>query len=558
MSEETPIFGKKEVLLSSKLNQAFESKAQKTHSHSKDQVGLDKVDNTADNEKKIDHSLAFNRNEPNAHDASAIGFKQSGVGAVESSVQTQLRKMPMASGYMDLAKAINAAVDGDFVLGVTSNLTVRIPSDAPDMQTAIDRLAPVSPKITIDILIESGHKITRGLLVEHGNYSQFMISAEDSVVYLDNDFTGPVDGVAEEYGSIPDNLIVGDRASMPVLNCLIDMENRFGHGYRLVAGSRGEARARCGVINAGHVGIKGDAATFYGPATRWDGASEAAIQATLASTFSMQRAVWSNSGTGIVCSRGSTVHAQSGKGVNCRQHAVHAKRGFCNVEDADLKGASRNAVLAELQGQVNATGADLRNSGEAALNIRNGGFISATDALTDNGSPSPIDSTVGAFNFVRGRGIIFDENSLFGTFPPQAVSWTPVIAGSTVAGEHTYTSRFARAVKSGGIVHLYGFIQIDEWDTSASGSILITGLPFTPLGPNNGYTQSGVMGRSNMDAPSDFCGWVITSAGNSPFLRVRANLTTGGVTDATVASFKNGTAITFSIQMEVKNDVFLL
>src|SRR5690625_1807571 len=95
-----------------------------------------------------------------------------------------------------------------------NTIQLRIPTDFPTLQAAIDTYSrlPMRQGARVELLIESGHELTSGLLVEHGDYSRFVISAEAAEVTLATGFAGTI--------------ILGRNAAMPTLNCLIDAQNQ--------------------------------------------------------------------------------------------------------------------------------------------------------------------------------------------------------------------------------------------------------------------------------------------------------------------------------------------
>lgn len=100
-------------------------------------------------------------------DADQVVYQPPGFGAVATTVQDQLELEHFISDFATLADAITAAT-GSFKLLVNDNLTVRIPTDAANLQTAVDCLAPNNPQITITLNIESGHSPQSGCTVANG------------------------------------------------------------------------------------------------------------------------------------------------------------------------------------------------------------------------------------------------------------------------------------------------------------------------------------------------------------------------------------------------------
>jgi hypothetical protein len=66
-------------------------------------------------------------------------------------------------------------------------------------------------------------------------------------------------------------------------------------------------------------------------------------------------------------------------------------------------------------------------------------------------------------------------------------TWTPVIAGSSTAGTATYSSAVGRYTKIGNRVFIQCYV---EWSSgTGTGSLWITGLPFTAANISGGFTS---------------------------------------------------------------------
>jgi hypothetical protein len=93
-------------------------------------------------------------------------------------------------------------------------LTYRIPTDFPSLQAAVDALLPTVLGDVITLNIETGHKLTSGLIVENGDYTQFTITSTDATVLLSASW---VAGTA---------LLTGTNARMPNWNIFVDCEGK--------------------------------------------------------------------------------------------------------------------------------------------------------------------------------------------------------------------------------------------------------------------------------------------------------------------------------------------
>jgi hypothetical protein len=93
-------------------------------------------------------------------------------------------------------------------------LTYQIPTDFLSLQAAVDALSPTVLGDVITLNIETGHKLTSGLIVENGDYTQFTITSTDATVLL---AAGWVAGTA---------LLTGTNARMPNWNIFVDCEGK--------------------------------------------------------------------------------------------------------------------------------------------------------------------------------------------------------------------------------------------------------------------------------------------------------------------------------------------
>lgn len=236
-------------------------------------------------------------------DASQVVYQPPGVGAVATNVQTQLEHEHFISDFATLADAITAAT-GSFKLLVNDNLTVRIPTDAANLQTAVDCLAPNNPQITITLNIESGHSPVSGVRVSNGDYSQFRITSTDAEVVLSSSF-----GTVEDF-------IYGLNAKLPRLACLVDANSKANAGYSADGASVGYVEANCGVKNTWGNGCRAyGGSTIHAFDTIWTGCAKS-------NTF----------GSGILA-WGSTVFASGADVSNSMYYGAQAAHGGILVID---------------------------------------------------------------------------------------------------------------------------------------------------------------------------------------------------------------------------------
>lgn len=110
-----------------------------------------------------------------------------------------------------------------------------------------------------------------------------------------------------------------------------------------------------------------------------------------------------------------------------------------------------------------------------------------------------------------------------------AGTWLPALAGSTIEGNHTYANRGGVWVKNGPLVYVTGIVAVSDFDTSASGAMYITGLPF-----------EGATGSHNASAFSmaRFQGITFDTANDYSFPTL---MMPGGVSHIQIVQFGSGT-----------------
>lgn len=187
--------------------------------------------------------------------ATKVGYKAPGATALLRNAEEALRDIPTLAGYPNAASAITEAVAGNFVVGVSSDVTVNIPTDAANLQVALDRLTPLNKKCTITLNIESGHALSTRVTLVRRDCSQFRITSTDATVPL-----------ATGYNT---NIFTGFYAAMPYLACKIDAANQVaGAGADLEGGSMVFDPDNSGILNTWSGGLQ----TRYGAEVVHDGA----------------------------------------------------------------------------------------------------------------------------------------------------------------------------------------------------------------------------------------------------------------------------------------------
>lgn len=245
----------------------------------------------------------------------------------------------------------------------TTVLTVHIPSEFPDLQTAIAKTSHVSTgggKIVL--MIEAGHALTGGVATIGVDHSHYWVESEDPVVYLDNAFAG-VSDVGMLSDDKTDHLFLGYYGRMPVLNCLIDMGHRGDSGYWGCWASHGFVRPGCGVRNAGYhgLGFRGGSCTAHG--SIFSGAKQSGFRVAFCANVNAQLANADNccqdvddSGpaTGALdVSRGGRLFFRQGSCLNSGATGFNVRRGsYINTEQADFSGAAAYGGIVQNGAQI--------------------------------------------------------------------------------------------------------------------------------------------------------------------------------------------------------------
>jgi len=353
-------------------------------------------------------------------DADQVVYQPPGFGAVATTVQDQLELEHFISDFATLADAITAAT-GSFKLLVNDNLTVRIPTDAANLQTAVDCLAPNNPQITITLNIESGHSPHSGCTVANGDYSQFRITSTDAEVVLSPSF-----GTSA-------NFIYGLNAKLPRLACLVDANSKANYGYAAWGASVGYVEANCGVKNTWGDGCRAyGGSTIYAFDTIWTGCAKN-----------------NTTGSGIV-SWGSTVFASGADVSNSMYYGAQAAHGGIlvidngtanncfryNLRATDAGWMSADGVTSNYAGCAPGTNLPYPDAAAAGYGIYafNGSWIAARDALATNAKHSGVLASNGCTIHARGATLTdCGENGVYAS-PCSTVDATE----TDVSGAGTY------------------------------------------------------------------------------------------------------------------------
>ena len=327
----------------------------------------------------------------------------------------------------------------------------------PDLQSAVeafDGYARVGSQY-IELRIIS--PLTKGLLVLR-DMERYRITSGMGTVTLAPGFNGVSNEFFESYGANTlapvykhaQNVIVGFRAKLPQLLCLIDMASprgagRLGHGISVQVGDV-YIGGGAGVLNAGLTGITAQSANVFAIDSVFSGAGAENIRIQQAGTVTFQNAVAddgmmetsgglpSASGAAVFVSRASTANLTNIKIRNSRGIGIETHGAFLRMVDAVVTGAASDAARFELGTHITAANTDFSGSGRDAVGVAHnsivglnncnlsgcaryslsmyggGGIVGIEDATTKTGAPgvpSLADvSGVADFNWISPNGIV--------------------------------------------------------------------------------------------------------------------------------------------------------
>ena len=161
------------------------------------------------------------------------------VGVGDASLRQQLESVAIYDkDYPTIAEAFGRAYYLGAALVLTSSRTIRIPSDAPSLQSVVDICARIKSDVYLTIILDAGFIFTEETLVEKRDCSWMTIQSDDSVVKVSPSFSGI-------------NLIHVVNSFGPIWDILADMAgSSAGNGIYVRRTSDIEVRPGKGVINA--------------------------------------------------------------------------------------------------------------------------------------------------------------------------------------------------------------------------------------------------------------------------------------------------------------------
>ena len=133
-----------------------------------------------------------------------------------------------------------------------------------------------------------------------------------------------------------------------------------------------------------------------------------------------------------------------------------------------------------------------------------------------------VEGNAAYFTVKNGGGIDFSATAGTGTSELfddyEEGTWTPVIAGNTVAGSNTYTVQNGYYTKIGNRVLINLDIAMSNKDAAMDGTVIITGLPFTPSTATNNAASMAFGRYDNVNLSAGYTQLVAMVQSNGTFL----------------------------------------
>jgi len=307
-----------------------------------------------------------------------IGFEPVGASVVARSVEDKLRETISVADYPDLQTAIATATANNFFISVTENTTVRIPTDAPTLQNAIDHIYINGNETQVTLHIESGHQLTAPLLCKNKNFEDFLITSADPSVQLIPGFVGIPNQTefGEGIGLTDSALIYLDNAHGPTIGTVFDLEQQatVQVGFAVCNASVGMVKPNCGFINASEVNAFVVSAKLNARSGVFSGAGREGLRARVNSLINAPEADFSGCVTSLTSavpavfiSRSSVAYINDIDVSNSGGYGVSVHRSFASCESANISNAQEIGLEVDTGSFVNAAGVDVSNCGTNAI-----------------------------------------------------------------------------------------------------------------------------------------------------------------------------------------------
>lgn len=335
-----------------------------------------------------------------------------------------------ASQRVEAMRKIFASFSGDTV-------HIRVPTDYPDVIDAINstRNVKTGNGTLIEILIEAGFEIAKGIDIRNYDASRYVIRSVDPVVKLSAAFSPcDISDLSADYAGIvgegTNPLMFGFYSKMPVLACVIDMQNMYGSGIQL-AESECTVAHGCGVVNAGFRGIQVHGrANLYG--ANFSGATGAALRVQQGSTVcansfngdnSMKGADGSNAA--IYVSRSSSCEFRYGSAQNSGADGLTCRRSKVTAADANFSGSAGRGIFSESVGDVDFIGGTATNCVGVSVLSTYGSRIHVGQATLSRANPANP-----AIQYQQGGMVFTNDGTVLNGVSGSATTLRPFVAGT--------------------------------------------------------------------------------------------------------------------------------
>src|SRR5690625_90592 len=370
--------------------------------------------------------------------------QNSHIPAVLESIRTFGRNAPGDGPPLNLVRGLEVpgavqSADGQWWEDVGYNtITVRIPSDFPSEQAAVDHYSrlPMRRGARVVILFESGFEPVTGISATNGNYSYFVVRSEDPVVNVSDDFAGASAETTD--GMSTGNFIVGKMAAMPVLDCRVNMKGLGQNGYYAIASCTGYVTPGSGVNWAGNYGILARTSFVFAEKTSWSDAYSVGIRAQHGGVIGAQaatadRCCKKEGSAAVRASRGSLIHFVLGKARDSGARGCLAIRGQITAEGSDFSGAELWGIDVQQKGVVRARDATVNDCLTGGIRVRHGSDLDFMNGeCKRNGGYGLRAEDASSFN---ARGATFEDNTTYNVYAQDASRGS--LAGASLTGAGT-------------------------------------------------------------------------------------------------------------------------
>lgn len=319
--------------------------------------------------------------------------------------------------------AITYAVNNGAIINFDFDATIRVPTDAPTIQKAIDAIN-AEPNVDITINIEAGHILTAGFRIDNRDCSYMTISSTDAVVTCSPSFA--LMSITDlSFGLRSDkNMFVAVQARMPRWNILVDASGvDSNYGIMLMQGSYGYVYPNKGIINMQSSTIEGvGAVAAYASQLNAYGANfsgcQNGVQATVGSIANCAAANLTNcSAAGMDVSRSSIGYCNDAT-ISGGLRGIYVRRSWVTCQGATISGVTGVGIYSAVASHVVAYGVKFESMTGSCVLVGEGSTIDISAATNDALPLDPTDiSPPRSFNQLTKDGTITDQARAQGHAP---------------------------------------------------------------------------------------------------------------------------------------------